>query len=259
MKTPCKVQCPQCPFRPTSLPGYLGDYTVQSVHEALWHGSPFLCHTKVQYSSRVAVERAKRDGQLCLGGLTFANRMMAPTSGGDPEVIAARAAVLGRTDVEVMDPMAFGHHHNPATAGERFVALTSKPKPRNVRLPAAKVAADKLARKLKGRPTEKQIDAEVAALKALRPFVVPQSMFGDDNLASLDMQVRVLEQRMDERDIDDQFEPLNEDDEVEGDDNACVNADEGRTIERAMAAREVVQWMEGHSHDRPSEGWPLQA
>jgi hypothetical protein len=44
--------------------------------------------------------------------------------------------------------------------------------------------------------TEIEIDAEVAALRALRPNIRPYSAFGDDNRAALDACVLVLVQRL---------------------------------------------------------------
>jgi hypothetical protein len=239
------------------LPSYLGDYTAHTVIDHAWRGIPFLCHTKVNYESRAAVERTQHEGKLCRGGLIFANRLNAPQSA-DPSVNTARAAVEGDTTAEVMSPAEFKDHHDPANVGANMAKLAkSRPKARKVKLPAAKVRADKLAAKVKGKPSEEQIEAEIAALESLRDLIVPESMFGDDNLDRLETAITVLRERYDESDIDDRYEPLDEDDDVEGDDNACVNADEGRTSDKAAGAREVAQWIAGDSDQRPSDGWPL--
>ena len=54
--------------------------------------------------------------------------------------------------------------------------------------------------------TQEEIQKEIEALKAVRPKVRPRSMFGDDNLASLDAQIEVLENDMDDDDIYDKYD-----------------------------------------------------
>lgn len=119
MKKPCKVQCPECPFRHTALPTYLGDYTPESVFTNLWRNFQFFCHTKINYRDPDWAKKADKNGRLCLGGLVMANKMMAPKRvdaypESSPEVIAARASVEGRTDIDCMDVREFMAHHNPA-------------------------------------------------------------------------------------------------------------------------------------------------
>ena len=73
----CKTQCRECPFRRTSLRGWLGGYGsfvdarvgVQSIFGELWHGQPFFCHTRTDYSRRDWLDRALTSGELCLGAL----------------------------------------------------------------------------------------------------------------------------------------------------------------------------------------------
>lgn len=117
MKKPCKVQCPECPFRHPSLPTYLGDYTPESVVNSLWRNMPFFCHTKIDYKRDDWAEKAQKNGRLCLGGLKFANKLMAPKRvdaypESDPEVIAARAAVEADQSVDVMDVREFMRWHS---------------------------------------------------------------------------------------------------------------------------------------------------
>lgn len=112
MKTACKVQCKQCPFRATSLPGWLGGYTAESIPPTLWRNIPFLCHPTVDYDKPGWRERAERNGKLCRGALVFANCMMAPLREGaypgeeDAEVIAARKEF-------VQDAGKRGHGYEP--------------------------------------------------------------------------------------------------------------------------------------------------
>ncbi len=108
--------------------------------------------------------------------------------------------------------------------------------------------------------TDKQIDKEIAAMKKLRPKVLPFSLFGDDNLKLFDATIRVLEERMDDMDIDENFEPLQEDGEDDDENiaNGDINQDEGRSYDIASSMREVVSWMDGTDDgDAPSKGWPL--
>lgn len=94
-----------------------------------------------------------------------------------------------------------------------------------------------MSRKLK---SKEEIEKQIELLKAVRPNVLPKSIFGDDNLAALDAQVRVLQKRMDEDSIWDEFQ--NDDDE-----NRIVHC-----------ALEAYNWMfnEGMVDDL-AEDWPL--
>ncbi len=261
MKTPCTVQCPQCPFRPTALPTYLGDYDARTIQEHAWRGVPFLCHTKVNYASSRAVEKAKVKGKLCLGYLTYANKIMAPKRADaypgmtDPEVLAARAAVEGRTDVECMDPREFAAHHDKANVAVNMAKVQKANPLKQKRTRSPK----KVVPRKPGPPTPEEIEAEIAALKDLRTKIVPSSMFGDDNLALLEVHIRVLEEEMDMTEAVDAFEPLDEEDEDDGEVNAETNEMEERTSDKASAALDTVDWLKHGDRARPSEGWPLLA
>ncbi len=122
MKTACKVQCPQCPFRPTSLPGWLGGYDAGSIFQTAWFNQPFFCHTRTSYEDPNWAAKAAKSGRICLGYLAFANAAMAPKRVDDrPElastvedqklIIRLRAEVEKRTDVIAMKPLAFRDHH----------------------------------------------------------------------------------------------------------------------------------------------------
>ena len=62
--------------------------------------------------------------------------------------------------------------------------------------------------------TQEQITKEVEALKAVRPNVRPSTFFGDDNLAALDAQIRVLEEDLDEDDVWDEWPEEEQDQHV---------------------------------------------
>ena len=53
--------------------------------------------------------------------------------------------------------------------------------------------------------SEEQIKKQIEALEKIRPNVRPYSAFGDDNLAALDAQIKVLKDDMDNDDIWDEW------------------------------------------------------
>lgn len=255
MKTACTVQCPQCPFRPTALPSYLGDYTAMGITQSLWRNIPFFCHTKINYSNPGWERVAKAKGKLCLGSMAFANKLTAPMDvnsypgESDPDVIAARRANQDRADIECMGVTEFIKHHDPATA----TATMRKVKAKRVKI--AKPKLPKALPKLKGKPTESDIEAEIKMLKVLKPLIVPQSMFGDDNVQSIQDAIDVLTKRMDEDEVYDRYDLVNEDLEPDEDERAFMNEADKRSNERADHAMDTVRWMDGDSTERPSDGW----
>lgn len=90
--------------------------------------------------------------------------------------------------------------------------------------------------------TKEQITKEIEALKTVRPNVRPTSMFGDDNLGSVDAQIAVLEDYMDDDDIHDEYDRTSSSEYI---------------LEAALAAR---QWIDDQE-DPDCEGlaceWPL--
>jgi len=108
-------QCKACPFRPTSAPGWLGDYTAGAVFSSIWKGLPFFCHTSINYRNKNWEARAMSSGKLCTGGLLFAHKIMAPESQIQHEPIRiARLKVLDIKDkIVCMEPREFGEHHQP--------------------------------------------------------------------------------------------------------------------------------------------------
>lgn len=250
MKTACTVQCPQCPFRPDALPSYLGTYTAESIVSSLWHNEPFFCHTKINYSNPGWERVAKTGGKLCLGSMVFAGKLKAPLTriedNHDVEVIEARLANQDRTDVECMTPNQFLSHHNPAN-------ITANMK--KVKKPIKKVAKLKPLPAIKGKPTDADIQTEIARLKEMAPLVRPTSMFGDDNLQLLKDHIWVLENRANDDEIYGRFDLINEGEEPDEDDRAIANEAEKRSFERAYNALEARRWMIGDSKERPSTNW----
>lgn len=63
------------------------------------------------------------------------------------------------------------------------------------------------------KPTPEQIAAEIARLKAVHARVPTHSLFGDDNRAAIDAQIRVLQEGMSIDDVHNSFGELTEDGE----------------------------------------------
>lgn len=106
-------QCKGCPFRPKSLPGWLGSYTVGDIFRYIWKGAPFFCHTSINYRNPNWESKAIETGKLCTGGLLFAKKILAPDREIQHEKIrAARLKVLEIEDkIECMGGREFGEHH----------------------------------------------------------------------------------------------------------------------------------------------------
>lgn len=86
--------------------------------------------------------------------------------------------------------------------------------------------------------TRKQIDAEIAALKEIKPKVRHFTAFGDDNHAAIDAQIEVLENDLDEDDIDN------------------MDGAEFETENEVSAARDAALWRDGNFEGgSPSEEW----
>jgi len=88
--------------------------------------------------------------------------------------------------------------------------------------------------------SQKQIDEQIKALKAVRPRVRPHSTFGDYNLAKLDAQVKVLEEDLDSDDVWDEW------------------PEEESDMEIRTAADDAVDWRDDESDiDDLAADWPL--
>jgi hypothetical protein len=116
-KKACATQCPQCPFRRTSLPGYLGSYEGPgAVHSSLWHKEPFFCHTRTNYRRRDWRQVVEREGKLCLGALIFVGRAAYFPKPDDPEIAVALVEAMegfraNSDSVDVMEGKEFIDYH----------------------------------------------------------------------------------------------------------------------------------------------------
>lgn len=75
--------------------------------------------------------------------------------------------------------------------------------------------------------TQEEINEQIKLLKEARDKIVPQSMFGTDNLELLDAQVRVLEKDMDEDDIWDRWDRDEEDMDIRSSAEMAIEWREG--------------------------------
>ncbi len=88
--------------------------------------------------------------------------------------------------------------------------------------------------------TEEEIKAAVKGMKAIRSEVRPFSMFGDNNLASFDIVLDVIENQMDQEDVTDKYD--------------CA----GTSEEDLGLAYTAAEWLDGTDDDfDPIENWPL--
>lgn len=119
MKTHCKTQCTECPFRSTALPGFLGSYNYpENIFESLWKDNPFFCHTRTDYERVDWLAFALQNGKLCAGALLFRTLYTFPNTA-DEEVQEAIDQVLDfyydDPDVfDIMDPRTFIDYHKDA-------------------------------------------------------------------------------------------------------------------------------------------------
>lgn len=94
--------------------------------------------------------------------------------------------------------------------------------------------------------TGEEIEAEIKALNELKPRIQHYSLFGD-NWAKIDMEIRVLEEEMDEDELNDYLDKEFEDEAI----------DKNEKMELWSTACAVIEWMEGTSFEEepPSHGW----
>ena len=90
--------------------------------------------------------------------------------------------------------------------------------------------------------TKEQITKEIEALKTVRPNVRPTSMFGDDNLGSIDAQIVVLENDMDGEDIYEMYDRTSSSEYI---------------LDAAIVAREWIDDKEDPDCEGLACEWPL--
>ena len=99
------------------------------------------------------------------------------------------------------------------------------------------------------KPTQKQIEAEIAALQAVKTKVPQRTKFGDSNRDGIEAQIEVLTHNLKEDAIWDRSHTEDEDDSRREDDSLWKES----VRDHALDAR---RWLDGESEDgAPSEGW----
>jgi hypothetical protein len=94
-------------------------------------------------------------------------------------------------------------------------------------------------------PTQKQIDAEIKILEDYRNRVRATSAFGDDHRESIDAQIDVLREDLEDDDIYERF-GVSPEEEADGQEQPGL-------VSQALYAR---QWLDGELDDGPlSESW----
>lgn len=94
-------------------------------------------------------------------------------------------------------------------------------------------------------PTPAQVKAEIEALRNIVDLVTPMTMFGDNNRAAIEAQIRVLEEDLDNDEIYERYDPYTRG-EVENDGEG-----DRYELDNALQARE---WLD-HGGDAPSTDW----
>lgn len=89
---------------------------------------------------------------------------------------------------------------------------------------------------------KEQITKEIEALKTVRPNVRSRSVFGDDNLGSVDAQIMVLENDWDNNEIYSRFDRTSSSEYI---------------LEAALAARQWIDDKEDEDCDGLACEWPL--
>jgi hypothetical protein len=90
--------------------------------------------------------------------------------------------------------------------------------------------------------TEEEINAEIEALRAIKPTVRQKSLFGNNHHDAIDAQIEALSKRMSEDEVWDKHDNAVEDEPF--------NAD--NELDQALVA---IRWMNDKEDERPSEGW----
>lgn len=96
---------------------------------------------------------------------------------------------------------------------------------------------------MKNRKSEDQVNAEIAALEALKPKVRKRTAFGDDNHAAIDAQLDVLRKRMNSDDVYDTY----------GDEDA--DEFDQYVLDSALAAHDWMTGLVDSDEEAPVAGW----
>lgn len=107
MKFTMKKPCPECPFRKTSIPGWLADHTPQDLLTVVRMDGAWPCH-KTHKGGAFDDLRGDPDVQHCAGAAIFARHICKMSR--DSEVGAHQRAVEPSDDVFRNDGEFLEHH-----------------------------------------------------------------------------------------------------------------------------------------------------
>jgi len=101
---------------------------------------------------------------------------------------------------------------------------------------------------MKAKPkNEKEIKQEIAKLKSLKHSVRRYSVFGGDNWAKIEAQIKALDDDMTEDDTYDEW-PEEEADEEDPETREV-------TMDIRSDAQYAIRWADGEEKEPPSKGW----
>lgn len=99
--------CAECPFRANALPGWLGPWTVDDIHNLVHRNeSHMICHTRLEQD------------QHCVGALRYMNSVCRQSH--DEERLAAQRALREIPDQPLIPPFKFKEHHSLDNAVEFY-------------------------------------------------------------------------------------------------------------------------------------------
>lgn len=103
----CKIPCNECPFRKNSLPGWLADYTPQSLHSFVMSENPFPCH--MTHEVELSFEEAG-EYPLCAGALRYMRKNAKMPR--NPEVASIIKSFKPEDLENVLSTIEFFNHHD---------------------------------------------------------------------------------------------------------------------------------------------------
>ncbi len=168
--------CQTCPWRRKSLAGYLGaskpEQFLTTAEDPIEHRMP--CHMQVNYRAKDWRDQVDVAPQ-CAGRAVF----------------LANQDFIPKTDRIMREPQIKPDAKNVFVSGAEFLAHhTGEIKPPKVR--AEKYPDHDFFADLK--LPEARIEAEIAKLRHIKPFVARRNGFGDDNHEAIETQIKVLQE-----------------------------------------------------------------
>ena len=93
--------------------------------------------------------------------------------------------------------------------------------------------------------TEERVKAQAALLSEMKPRIRRFNFFGDDNWAKIDVQIKVLENDMDEDELYDYVDEQ----------QAYLDLTDDQKYELSSVGFDAIEWRDGTLDEPPSDGW----